>query len=75
MTTVDWYILIHIICSIVCYGTLFAYFQRKFYILSAKDYWTDFGVSLLTSVLGPFGLIVSYSIARNDLFKYGFKFL
>jgi len=57
MTVFEWYVVVHIVCTVICYGSLFAVFQRKYDMIAEKNYWSDLAFSGLLCVhllIGPF---------------------
>ena len=65
------FILFWVVCSVLSYGFLFGYFQRKYPLLTDDDYWEDMLFSFLCGIFGPSALLV---IIFLKAYEYGLKF-
>jgi hypothetical protein len=74
VTLLQIYILLHTLCSIICYGAVFGYWQGKYEIIRNEHYIFDILFSMFWALFGPLGLLSAYSFSKGTLFNYGFKF-
>lgn len=68
-------VVFYLICSVVCYGYVFGYWQGKYEIIAAQDYWFDMTFAMLWALAGPLGLLTAYILSKRALFKYKRKFI
>ncbi len=48
-----------IACGVLAYGLTLAFFQRKFPLIAADDYWDDVLFAVFIGTLGPIGLFTA----------------
>lgn len=74
--TITLLVINHIICSILAYGIVFAYLQRKWPTLAVFDSTSDRGYTFIVCfwvlIIGGFGLLITYYLF--DYAKYGLKY-
>ena len=51
------YILLWIVCSIICFVGLFHYFQKKYSTIANEEYYKDMIFCFVMSLFGPFTLV------------------
>jgi hypothetical protein len=68
------YLIFAFCCGFYSYSTTFAYFQRKYPLLSKKDYQEDRGFSILYGILSAifiFPVLIDFLMSGFN--KHGFK--
>jgi len=68
--------IIYLICSILTYGLIFAYFQKSFPSIAEEYYKSHLSTAVLAALFGPIGLtaIIIVLFDEKIKFKYGLKF-
>jgi hypothetical protein len=66
------FILSWLVCSLLGYGWMFAYFQREYPILASNDYKKDLVNAALMSIFGPITVMVALV---HGAYKHGLKFI
>ena len=61
-----------ILCGVINYGLMFAYFQREWAIIAEDTYYEDVLFCTIASLLGPMALFVTLLFTGFGI-KHGFK--
>ena len=68
------FILIYLVGVILCYGYVFAYYQREYKILADEDYYHDMRFSMIISISSFLGIFAIGILQRPGKFHHGLKF-
>lgn len=60
----------YLVCCVLSYGLIFAFFQKEFSIVAIKHYQKDKKFAFWSSILGPLSLSVCFLLGHC---KHGFK--
>jgi hypothetical protein len=69
-----WIVLLWLLCGIINYGMMFAYWQRNFPAGAEKEYSKDMFREIVISLFGPIALLSGSVFLLSNPKWYGFKF-